>query len=111
LHDRGIFDALKGVLSSSDFILGQLVATANTPETIRAIRNLLVLGKVLGEIEPEALARLAAAVPEGLAQTPDKKAGPPGLFSILQKLNNPDCRRAMSFTATLLESLGKRLAE
>jgi hypothetical protein len=64
---------------------------------------------VLGAIEPEALARLAGVLPETLAQMPDVKARPPGLVSILQKFNSPDSRRAMSFYATLLESLGKRL--
>ena len=89
--------------------MGQLVATANTPATIRAIRNLLVLGNVLGEIEPEALARIAGVLPKAVAQTSDAKASSPGLVSVLQKFNNPDSRRAMSYYGTLLESLGKRL--
>jgi uncharacterized protein YjgD (DUF1641 family) len=110
LHDRGILDTMTGALSSSDFILETLVETAKTPETIRTIRNLLLLSKVLGSIEPELLDRIAEAVPEGLAQIPAMKTETPGLFSLLQKLNSQDSRRGMAFAVALLESLGKRLA-
>jgi uncharacterized protein YjgD (DUF1641 family) len=65
LHDRGVIETLKVAVSSSDFILGAVVETANTPENIRAIRNLLLLSKLLGGIDPDLLARLADAIPEG----------------------------------------------
>jgi uncharacterized protein YjgD (DUF1641 family) len=108
LHDREILDALKGVLSSSDFILGAVVETANTPQTVRLIRNLLLLARMVGDIEPELVNRIAVAVPEGLAQA-SSKTEPPGLFTLIQKFNSPDCRRGMAFATALLESLGKRL--
>jgi uncharacterized protein YjgD (DUF1641 family) len=110
LYDRGILDALRGALGSSDFILAALVETANTPQTIRVIRNLLMLSKMVGDIEPELVDRITAAVPEGLAQASTTKTEAPGLFALLQKFNNPDCRRGMAFAAALLETLGKRLA-
>jgi uncharacterized protein YjgD (DUF1641 family) len=110
LQDRGILDALKGALSSSDFILEALVETANTPQTIRLIRNLLLLSRTVGDIEPELLDRIAAALAEGLAQASTSKNETPGLFALVKKFNNPECRRGMALAATLLESLGKRLA-
>ena len=110
LHDRGILDALKGALSSSDFILETLVETANTPQTVRLIRNLLLLSQMAGEIEPELLGRIAAAVPASLAQAASAKTETPGLFALLHRFSNPDSRRGMAFAAALLENLGKRLA-
>jgi uncharacterized protein YjgD (DUF1641 family) len=110
LHDRGILDTLNGALTSSDFILETIVETAKTPEAIRTIRNLVLLSKLLGSIEPELLNRIAGAIPEGLAKTPTKQAETPSLLSLLQKLNSPDCRRGIAFAAGLLESLGNRLA-
>jgi uncharacterized protein YjgD (DUF1641 family) len=62
---------------------------------------------MVGDIEPELVNRIAAAVPEGLAQA--TKTEPPRLFTLLQKFNSPDCRRGMAFATALLESLGKRL--
>jgi uncharacterized protein YjgD (DUF1641 family) len=47
LHDRGVLDALKGVLSASDFVLETAVETAKTPEAIRRIRNLILLSNKL----------------------------------------------------------------
>ncbi|MFZ0504430.1 MAG: hypothetical protein WAM44_12005, partial [Chthoniobacterales bacterium] len=108
---RGVLDTLKGAVSSSDFILEAAVETANTPENIRAIRNLLLLSKLLGGIDPDLLARLAGAIPEGIAQASATKGEAPGLFALLRKFNSQDCRRGMAFAATLLENLGKKLGE
>jgi uncharacterized protein YjgD (DUF1641 family) len=102
-------DALNGALSSGSFILDKVVETANTPENIRAIRNLLLLSKLLGDIDPDVLGRVANAVPEALQQVPSAKA--PGMLSLLQKFNRPDSRRGMEFAASLFENLGKKLGE
>lgn len=111
LQDRGVLDALNGALSSSNFILDTVVETANAPENVRAIRNLLLLSKLLGSIDPDLLGQLAAAVPEGLAQASEMSAKTPSLLSLLQKFNSQDSRRGMAFAAGLLESVGKRLGE
>ena len=76
LQDRGTLDTLKGALSSSDFILEAAVETMNTPENVRAVRNLLLLGQLLGSIDPDLLERLAGAIPEGVAQASASKAAP-----------------------------------
>jgi uncharacterized protein YjgD (DUF1641 family) len=111
LHDRGVLDALNGALSSGNFILDAVVETANTPENIRATRNLLILSKVLSDIDPDVLGSLVGAVPEALQQVSSEKTNAPGMLSLLQKFNSRDSRRAMAFAASLLESLGKRLGE
>jgi uncharacterized protein YjgD (DUF1641 family) len=111
LHDRGVLDVLNGALSSGNFILDTVVETANTPENIRAIRNLLILSKVLSDIDPDVLGSLAGAVPEALQQVPSEKTGAPGMLSLLQRFNSRDSRRGMAFAASVLESLGKRLGE
>src|SRR6201982_4191024 len=96
LHDRGVLDALNGALSSSNFILDTVVETANTPENIRAIRNLLLLSKLLGDIDPDVLGRVASAVPEALQQVTSAKMKAPGMLSLLQKFNSEDSRRGMA---------------
>ena len=111
LQDRGALDALNGALSSSNFILDTVVETANAPENVRAVRNLLRLSKLLGSIDPDLLGHLAGAIPEGLAEASKTSAKAPSLLSLLQKFNSQDSRRGMAFAAGLLESLGKRLGE
>jgi uncharacterized protein YjgD (DUF1641 family) len=111
LHDRGVLDALNGALSSGNFILDTVVETANTPENIRAIRNLLILSKLLGDIDPDVLGCLAGAVPEALRQASSAETSAPGVLSLVQKFNSRNSRRGMAFAAGFLESLGKRLGE
>jgi uncharacterized protein YjgD (DUF1641 family) len=111
LHDRGVLDALNGALSSGNFILDTVVETANTPENIRAIRNLLLMSKLLGDIDPDVLGRVVGAFPEALQQVSSAKTKAPGMLSLLQKFNSEDSRRGMALAASLLESLGKKLGE
>ena len=111
LHDRGVLDALNGALSSGNFILDTVVETANTPENIRAIRNLLILSKVLSDINPDVLGSLAGAVPEAFQEVSSEKTSSPGMLSLLKRFNSRDSRRGMAFAVSLLESLGKRLGE
>ena len=109
LHDRGVLDALKGVLSASNFVLETAVETAKTPEAIRRIRNLILLSQKLDSIEPEVLGHLIDSIPEGLAQSSTKGTEPPGLFSLVQKFTNKDSRRGLAAAANILETFGKRL--
>jgi uncharacterized protein YjgD (DUF1641 family) len=88
-----------------------VVETANTPENIRAIRNLLLLSKLLGDIDPDMLGNLVSAVPEALKQASAEKTSAPSMLSLIQKFNGRDSRRGMAFAAGLLESLGKSLGE
>jgi len=52
LHDHGVLELMRGILGGSEKVLDQVVAVASGPEAIRASRNLLLLVKTLGEIEP-----------------------------------------------------------
>jgi uncharacterized protein YjgD (DUF1641 family) len=107
LHDRGVFEALRGALGSSDRVLEILVDAAKTPESIRAIRNLLVLGKIAGQLETELLEAVSQAVLEDFSKA--KAREPLGLWALSKKLRNKDTRRALTALACVLESLGKSL--
>src|SRR5258705_13336853 len=63
IHDRGVFEMMRGALGSSDKVLGSFVEMANTPESLRGIRNLIILAKTLGTIEPELLEGFARSLP------------------------------------------------
>jgi uncharacterized protein YjgD (DUF1641 family) len=64
LHEQGVLDILRAGLSAKDQILEVAVSAANTPEAIRAIRNLLFWRSVLGGIEPEWFKGRFKAIPE-----------------------------------------------
>src|SRR5712671_3334380 len=66
LHDRGVLELLRGVLGGGDKILEIVVEATKTPEAIRGVRNLLIMTKTFGSIDPELLKKFAEAVPEAL---------------------------------------------
>src|SRR5258706_15058015 len=55
LHDRGILEVMRGALDSGDRLLDIAVRAAEGRQSIRGIRNLLLLINMLGAIEPEVL--------------------------------------------------------
>src|SRR5437660_10636958 len=62
LHDRGALELMRGALGSSDKVIEIIVEASKTPESIRGIRNLIILTKILGSIEPELVEGFARSV-------------------------------------------------
>src|SRR5882724_1578546 len=88
LHDRGVFELMRGTLGSSDKVIEIIVEMAKTQEAIRGIRNILVLAKILGSIEPELLEGFARSLPEAIAFTKAHESKPPGFFGILKQFSS-----------------------
>src|SRR6266849_2998002 len=63
LHDRGVLELLRGMLGGGNKILEIVVEATKTPEAIRGIRNLLIMTKIFGSIDPEVLKKFAEAIP------------------------------------------------
>jgi uncharacterized protein YjgD (DUF1641 family) len=108
LHDSGLFRLLRGALGSGDLLLETAVNAAKSEEAIRGLRNAIILGKMLGSINPELLQGYANAVSETLGcQKPVVE--PPGLFKLLSEFRHPELRRSMAIVNKFLESLGNQL--
>jgi uncharacterized protein YjgD (DUF1641 family) len=109
LHDCGVFNLLRGALGSRDKVLGVAVGAAGSPESIRVIRNTLLLINMLGEIDPEVLKTVTQAGPEALrmmVRQPEK----PGLWRLIQDfLWNQDFRHGLAAVNTMLEVFGRRI--
>jgi uncharacterized protein YjgD (DUF1641 family) len=93
-----------------DHDAGDRVSAANTPESIRALRNLLLLTKALGAIEPALLADLTRAVPDALAQAKAEETKPPGLVKLLSTFFKKDFRRGLAVMNDLLVAFGRNLS-
>jgi uncharacterized protein YjgD (DUF1641 family) len=107
LHDRGVLNLLRGLVGGGDELVGTIAAAVDTPESIRAIRNFLLLTKFFGNIPPDVLSSLAATISAGAEREKAHKA--PGLLSLLWRLRNEDSRHAAALALDLLEGLGKGL--
>jgi len=107
LHDHGVLNLLRGMVGGGDALIGAVAAAMDTPESIRAIRNFLLLTKFFACIPPDVLNSLADTVNSGAKREKAHKA--PGLLHLLWRLRNEDSRHAVSIGLDLLEGLGKGL--
>ena len=107
LHDRGVLELLRGIVGAGDQLVDTLTSAVDTPESLRAIRNLVLLAKLFSSIPPDALNSVVQTVGEGAER---EKAHPaPGLLHLLGRLRNEDSRHAIAVALDLLESVGKGL--
>jgi uncharacterized protein YjgD (DUF1641 family) len=105
LHDRGVLELLRGMVGAGDRVVGTLTAAVDTPESLRAIRNFILLTKFFGSIPPDILESLVQTVTEGAQREKTHRA--PGVFELLRRLRSENSRHAIAVTLDLLESVGK----
>ena len=111
LQDSGVFDLVRGALGSKDKVLGVVVGAAGSPASVRAIRNLLLLTNMLGEIDPAVLKTFTQAGPKALKMMACQPE-PPGLWRLIKDfLWNQDFRHGMAAVNTMLEVFGKSLSD
>jgi uncharacterized protein YjgD (DUF1641 family) len=109
LHDRGVFQLLRGVLGAGDKLVETAVETARSDEAVRMLRNSIILGKMLGSINPDHLQGIAVAVGETLGSYRKPVIEPPGLFSLLSQFRHRELRRSIALINRFLETLGNQL--
>jgi uncharacterized protein YjgD (DUF1641 family) len=101
LHDRGVLELLRGVLGGGDRILEIAVEAAKTPEAIHGIRNLIIMLKLAGSIDPD---QLHAALDVGPKQAPS-------LWEIGKRARTDDARRGIETAVALFGIFGAALNE
>jgi uncharacterized protein YjgD (DUF1641 family) len=109
LHDHGVFELLRGALGASDKLIETAVDAAKSDQSVRAIRNAIILGKVLGAINPEVLQCVATAAEETLGSYDKPIIEPPGLFSLLNQFRHKELRRSIALVNRFLERLGHQI--
>jgi uncharacterized protein YjgD (DUF1641 family) len=109
MHNQGLLEMARGVVSARDEILGTMAADAGTPEALRAIRNLLFWRRILSNIEPECFQAIFESIPEGIAKATAPREKPITFFGLLGRLMKKDSLRAMAAAVDILESFGRHL--
>lgn len=108
-QDHGILDAMRGVMVAGDTIVGKLAEYADTPESIRAMRNAMSLALLLGQIDPQMLGSLTKGAQQSMSEDNPDMRKPPGMFAILRRLFSEDARRGMVAGVSILATLGRAL--
>jgi uncharacterized protein YjgD (DUF1641 family) len=109
LHDHGVFELLRGALGASDMLIETAVDAAKSDDAIRAIRNAIILGKILGSINPDVLQSVAVAVSETMGCFEKPTIEPPGIVSLMFQFSHKELRRSMALMNKFLESLGNQI--
>src|SRR6266403_1988744 len=74
LHDRGVLNLLRGLVGGGDALVSTITAAVDSPGSIRAIRNFLLLTKFFANIPPDVLNSLADTVDAGAKREKSQKA-------------------------------------
>jgi len=109
LHDRGVLEVIRGALAAGDDLLDTVVNAINTPEAVRALRNLMFWRSVLGQIEPLWFQGIFEAIPEGLSTATAQRDDPITLWRILRRGVTKDSLRGLTAAVDFLESFGRHL--
>jgi uncharacterized protein YjgD (DUF1641 family) len=99
-HESGTLELLRGALAAQDSIINHVIGIVSQPEMVNGLRNLIVLGKVLGNIN-----QTFETVSPGDDKVKRRRA-PPSLFTLVSRMNTPDARRGIEVAAGLLAALG-----
>jgi len=109
LHEHGVFELLRGALAASGNLIETAVDVAKSDDSIRAMRNALILGKTLAAINPDVLQCVALAASETLGCYDKPVIEPPGLFSLLSQFRHKELRRSIALINRFLEKLGNQI--
>ena len=111
LHDQGVLEILRGVLGGGNKILEIFVDASKTPEAIRGIRNLIIITKILGSMDPELLKKIAEAIPDVLEATAKAQVTkPPGFWEVFRVLRSKNLRRGLVVVNNVLGALGRNFS-
>ncbi|ACO33626.1 MULTISPECIES: hypothetical protein [Acidobacterium] len=102
-HRSGTLDLLRGLLGAQDAVVTHVSGVVSKPESVNALRNGLLLAKLLGSIDPDTLHNILDETHKSAAQEP------PSLFALLGRAASAESRRALAAGLALLQSAGKAL--
>jgi uncharacterized protein YjgD (DUF1641 family) len=109
LHEHGVFTLVRGALGAKDKLVEAAAEGANSTESIRAIRNALILTKMLGSIDPEIMQAVSTSMSETFGNVKNAPEHPRGVFSLLMGFGSPEHRSVLSLLSAFLKRLGTRL--
>ena len=106
MHDSGAIDLCRGILGASNTLAIKIATASASPEAINAVRNLISITRILGNLDPEVLHHLA----DELAARAQKKSAPPKAFALMKMLVSAETRRVASGGIAFVQAFGRALA-
>lgn len=108
LRRHNVINTLRGAVGAGGQLTTFLSEAIAQPETARGLRNLIVLAKMLGRINPELLEAIDHSMPENwrdpAARGETTKV--PSLWKVAKTLTSPPARRALLGVGMVLAGVG-----
>lgn len=108
LHKSGVLDLMRGTVGAGGEIVKHATELAAAPESIRALRNLLLMAQLLGSIHPDTLHGIVGAF-QAAAEQREQSRKSPSLFRILRRLSSEDSRYALDAIGNIMQGIGQGL--
>lgn len=107
LHQQNVLATIRGAIGAGDSLVTSVSKAMAQPESVRAIRNLIALSRILGRIDPELLRVIETSMANlpGNGQ-PDGRPRTPGLLQIAKVWWSPSVRRSLFAAGFLLAGVG-----
>lgn len=109
MRDSGILAVARGALGAGEKLVNMATDAMDSPQSVAAMRNLILLGKMLSDIDPRVMRGVAKAVDESMS----KRAAigePESFVSLLGQLRQKDARRGLAVIVHFLEVLGREFS-
>lgn len=106
-QDHGILDILRGAIGAGDAIVDKASQFANTPESVRGIRNFLALSRIFASLNPEKVDAVANAITDDQCRKSEPGCEPPSLLKSLQRMNSRNSRRTLATIAAVTDAFGR----
>jgi hypothetical protein len=90
-------------------LVEHVVSLVTAPESVTALRNVILIGKVLGSINPDVFHAVLEGIPQATVQVPGAK--PPSLFALGRRIASQDARRGLAAAVSVMEIIGRGLAK
>ncbi|TSB45355.1 DUF1641 domain-containing protein [Alkalicoccobacillus porphyridii] len=109
MQDRRILPMLTALFSEGDKVLNVLVKTVDNPETARALKNMLLMGGVLGTLNVDQLEPIVLKINQGIARMAEfeKIENQSSYVSLVKAVKDPEFRVALNLTVAFLKGLGE----
>lgn len=109
LHDQGVLDLLRGAIGAGGKLSERLSSAADSKESIRAFRNLYLMGTMLSCIDPEKMRQVVAAVEETVGPNVPPQHEVPSLVSLIGYFRHKYLRRSLTVVVRFFAALGRQL--
>lgn len=112
LHKHNVLNTVRGAVGAGGDIFANLSSAAAQPEAIRAMRNLMILTKMLGKIDPELLDAFQKSIPPELTDRYLRRMTPkPSLWKIAKLMFSEPVRRTLMATGFMMAGVGHYLGK